>query len=224
MDLFENLRNTAIRVGKLHRDYIEEEDYDEPYLDGIPTMLLEDDGGDFLHDMVVVHEETVDDNEGVDPDILDKKEIAQFPDHRADEKLQTIHNTLLKKSNDLRAQLSIPSDDTNIIFPGPENHDLPRVNIAFKPNPNWSNEELTNEAASFGKWYWNYESTIDAYNFTMDPGRLQNARTLSSSRAHPFDAFFLENRYIYLHQQKLKLRIANLLNEKEEYWMLPAFG
>ena len=224
MDFFDILCNTALRVGKLRGDYIEEEDYDEPYpIDGIPAMLLEDDGGDFLHDMVVVHQETVDDNEGVDPDILEEKEMAQFPDDRGDEKLETIHNTLLYKSNHLRAQLSIPLDDTNIIFPGPKNHDLPRVNIAFKPNPNWSNKKLTNENESFGKWYWNYESTIDAYNFTMDPVRLENARTLSSTQEHPFHPFFLEKRYINLHQKKLKVRIANLLNEKKEYWMPPSF-
>ena len=214
---FRNLRNIAHSVGDIHSDYIREEDYDDPYpIAGIPTMLLEDDEGDFLHDMVLTRKEALDENQD------ERQEMAQYIDHRADDQLQAIQHTLLFKSNQIKAQLGIPMDN-NIIFPGPKNHDLPRVNIAFKPNPNWSNEELTNETESFRKWYWNYESTIDAYNFTMDPVRLQNARTLSSNPEHPFDPFFLENRYIHLHQKNLKVRIASLLNRKNEYWMPPSF-
>ena len=219
----DNLKNIAHDVGEMHSGYIRAGDYDDPYpIAGIPAMLLEDDEGDFLHDMVLVREQVLQDNEGLDSNMLEHREMEQWIDHH-DNAIQTIHHTLLYQSTQIKAQLGIPMDD-NIIFPGSKNHDLPRVNIAFKPDPNWSNEKLTEETGKFREWYWDYQSTVEAYNFTMNPTRLQNARTLLSNPVHPFDPFFLEKRYIELHPGNLKARIADLLNSKTDYWILPSFG
>ena len=224
MAMLEDLKDIAENVGEMHSGYIRAADYNVPYpIAGIPAMLLEDDEGDFLRDIVLTREQVVAENPGVGSNMLERREMEEWVDHHADEPIESIHHTLLYQSNQLKAQLGIPMDE-NIIFPGSKNHDLPRVNIAFKPDPNWSNENLTEETGKFHKWYWNYQSTVEAYNFTKNPTRLQNARTLLSNPAHPFDPFFLEKRYIALHQENLKARIAALLNRKTDYWILPAFG
>ena len=104
----------------MHSDYIRAGNYDRPYpIAGIPVMLLEDDEGDFLHDMILVREQVVEENENpeVDSNVLACREMEEWIDHHADDPIESIHHTLLYQSNQLKAQLGIAMDN-NIIFPG----------------------------------------------------------------------------------------------------------